>query len=30
MFATQAGDLLANRAFTIKMGLLMLAFDPRT
>lgn len=25
MFATQAGDLLANRAFVIKMGLLMLA-----
>lgn len=25
MFATQAFDLLANRAFTIKMGLLMLA-----
>ena len=25
MFASQAGELLANRAFTIKMGLLMLA-----
>ena len=25
MFATQAGELLANRAFVIKMGLLMLA-----
>jgi hypothetical protein len=25
MFASQPGDLLANRAFTVKMGLLMLA-----
>jgi uncharacterized membrane protein len=25
MFATQAGELLANRAFVVKMGLLMLA-----
>jgi len=25
MFATQPGDLLANRAFTLKMGLLLLA-----
>lgn len=25
MFATQPGELLANRAFTLKMGLLMLA-----